>query len=324
MKRLRLYLILLGLLGAFSIYFFLSRHSGTYSPSKQEFAVADTGSVDYIVISSGSEEVNITKRRGAWLVNGKQARRESIRGLFVVISRLEVESPVSKADAGRINSGLDQLYTEVRIGMNNGNEKTYRVYYDLQSDASYMILEGSDLAFRVSVRGYRQNNLLILFNADPRFWRDNLIFSVLPAEIKAVSLLNNVQEEKSFHLARNVSGGFDIAAGMVPSSWVPASGDRVTQYLEYFYNVRFEFFRDPGNKTLIHSDIPDYSLMLELMDGQRISVELFPVAHNEDGGEPQADYDRLYARIIQGDEWLVVKYVQIDLLLKEFKYFTAL
>ncbi len=30
-----------------------------------------------------------------------------------------------------------------------------------------------------------------------------------------------------------------------------------------------------------------------------------------------------HASLIQGDEWLVVKYVQIDLLLKEFKYFAA-
>jgi hypothetical protein len=85
----------------------------------------------------------------------------------------------------------------------------------------------------------------------------------------------------------------------------------LNQYLGYFNEVRFESYLDPQRDTLSRSAGPDYILNLELLDGKRIYVESFPVS----------DFNRLYVRLARGEEWVVVKYVEIDPLLKEFKYF---
>ena len=321
MKGIRLYLILLGILLAVSIYFFMNRRSGSYAPSKREFAVTDTGSIAYVRISAYDRQVSLLKTEGVWKVDGSPVRKESIQGLYVLLSRLEVEAPVSNLLEGRIKGGIENLATEVLIGMEDGREKIYRVYFDSLSGSTFMMIEGSDIAFRVRVRGYKETNLATLFSADLRFWRDNVIFQHLPGEIMAINLRNNRQPETSFQLLRNEKGDFEVSGGAVPDQWSLAQDEKVRQYLWYFNNVRFEFFLNPAADTLEHAEDPEYVLTLEQMNRERHQIGFFPVYHVGEDGERQLDYDRLYARFERGGEWVVVKYVQIDPLLKDFKYF---
>ena len=324
MKRNRIYLILLGVLAAFSLYLFLNRRSGTYAPSKHEFAVMDTGRVESVLISAAERRVSLFRTGGSWQVNGMPARKESIRGMQVLISRLEVEAPVSGSHDKRIRTGLEEEGTEVRIGIKDGRAKSYRVFFDSLSGSTFMMLEGSDIPFRVRVRGYRKTNLAELFATDPGYWRDNVIFYHLPKDIRSVFVRDNTNAGKSFHLARNEEGAFEVAPGIVPGSWTPVREERVRQYLGYFNNVRFDSFLDPSADTLQHFEDPDIILTLELMDGERTTLQLFPVYRINEMGDRQPEYDRLYARIDRGEEWVVLKYMEIDPLLKEFDYFAGL
>jgi len=322
MKGIQLYLILFAVLAAVAVYFFLGRRPGTYTPAKGEFAVVDTGRIEWVNISTSEEEVNFLRTGYGWQVNGNPAKKESILGLYVLLTRIEVEAPVSRSLEDRIQGGLEHLSTRVRVGIADGREKAYRVYYDNQSSSTFMRMEGSDVAFRVRIRGYRQTNLAELFHSDQMFWRDNVIFHYLPGNIRGVSLRNNINPDRSFHLARNEMGEFHVASGIVPGSWEPAARKNVTQYLGYFSDVRFEAFLDPGQDTLQHASQPDRILTLDLLDGERIILELFQAYRISDNGTKFLDLDNIYARIGKGDEWIVVKYIQIDPLLKEFEYFT--
>jgi hypothetical protein len=234
---------------------------------------------------------------------------------MVLVSRLEVESPVSGAAETRIRNGLSKHATLVKISMNSGREKAYRVYHDSISGSTFMMLQGADVPLRTGIRGYRQRNIQELLPVDPGYWRDNRIFHYLPADIRSVFLQNNRSPDKSFYLARNEEGRFEVAEGTVPGTWQVASEERIGQYLGYFYDVRFESFLDPESGTLLHNESPDMVLSLELTSRETISIELFPV---------EEDFNRLYARMVPGNDWIIVKYIQIDPLLKEFEYFTGL
>jgi hypothetical protein len=324
MKGIRPYLVLLGLLTALALYFFLGRRSGTFAPSENDFAVTDTGKIESVWISFRQGEMLLERREGRWLVNGYPVRKESLRSLFMVLSRLEAGAPVSKSTDKRVREGLADHSTGIRIRMEDKREKAFRVYYDSLSASTFMVLEGSDQPFHVRVRGYRQQNLQELFPADPGFWRGKIIFHCLPSDIRYVSLINTRDPGRSFHLSRDEEGNFKVAAGKLPGSWMPATAESVSQYLGYFYDVRFESFLDPEKDTLHHSNEPEYILSLELVSRERIGVELFPVYHykgSRGGYEP--DLNRLYAHLDRGDEWIVVKYIQVDLLLKDFEYFAG-
>jgi hypothetical protein len=325
MKNIRPYLIVAGLLAALALYFFLSRRSGTYPPSDNDFAVSDTGLIAAVRITSPQGELDLERHRGHWTADGYSVREESIRALYMLLSRLEAGAPVSRSPEKRVRRGLADHATRVNILMADKREKAYRVYFDSLTASTYMILEGSDLPFRVRVRGYRQKNLQQLYRPDAGYWRDKHIFHYPPGEIRTVALLNNREPDKSFHLAKDREGKFEVAKGTVPGSWVPATEESVEQYLGYFYDVRFESFLDPSTDTLEHSEDPDFILTVELENLEKIGVRLFPVYHREgSGGSPVPDYNLLYARLDRGEEWVVVKYVQIDPLLKDFDYFSGL
>lgn len=331
-KGMRIYLVIFAVLAALAVYFFLSRRSGTYAPSDHDFAVRDTGLVTSVCISGSGMQTEIHRTGEEWRVNGYPARKEAIHGLFILISRLEVEAPVSKSIEERVLGGLGipggdpagqgtERYTGIRIGMSEGREKHYRVYYDSLSGSTFMMLEGSGIAFRVGVRGYHQSNLAGLFRPDPRFWRDNLIFHYLPDEILSVSLLYTEEPGRSFHLTRNDAGEFKIAAGKIPESWESPATEKVRQYLGYFYDVRFEAFLDPEKDTLEYQPDPGYVLKLVLTDRRQRSLELYPIYRTTVGGSRQMDYNILYGRTGEGEDWIVLKYVEVDPLLREFGYF---
>ncbi len=325
MKRIWLYLFPLALLSALALYFALGRRSGTYAPTRNEFSVTDTGRIASVEISTADADVTLYRKEGAWLVNGYPVKKGSVPALYTLLSKLEPGPPVSKALQERIREGLQGRSTLVRILMNDRQEKAYRVYYDSLSAYTFMLLEGSDLPFRVSIRGYRQKNLQELFSPHSGYWRDNLMLHCLPGDIRQIFLQNNPEPEKSFHVLRDGDGNFNVSRGILPESWIPASQEIVNQYLAYFYDVRFEKFLNPETDTLFHSDEPDYELSVELADRHSIRVELYPVSRrNYASGEFEPDYNRLYAHLVTGDEWVVVKYVQIDPLLKDFEYFADL
>jgi hypothetical protein len=299
----------------------LSKRNASYDKSDYEFAVADTGSIKAVTIIRGSDTVLLERTSGEWLVNGGKTRKESLRGLNTLVSRIEAEAPASRSIRDRILLGLIEDPKKIAITLKDGREKSYRVRYDSLSQSTYMMLDGSDIPFRVSVRGYRQKNLADLYVNEPRYWRDNTFFSYRPGEIHGISLLNIRDPGRSFHMARNESGEFEVAPGMMPGEWTPPENEKLTQYLGYFREVRFERFmhRDELN-LLIHED-PDYILKIDSRKKERTVLEFYPVFSLTSPGEKEPDLNLLCGRIKNRDEWVILKYFQVDPLLQDFEYF---
>jgi len=321
MKGIRLYLIVMGLLIALSAYLLLSRRSGSYAPSKIGFAVQDTGNIELYRIVKQGNVLQLSRTDGSWKVKGGMVREEAIRGLSVLISRIEIEAPVSKAIEERILAGFRDESTEVFIGMKDGRDKIYLVYYDSLSTSTFMMGRGSDQAFRVGLRGYRESNLAELFVGDPAYWMDNIIFQLHPGNISTLSVLHKLEPDRSFHLAKNDVGEYEIARGIMPGNWFTPNEESLTQYLSYFREVRFESFINPSADSVYFRDDPDHVITLEGNTGELHTLELFPIYQMAGGGEKLLDFNLLYGRIASIDKWILIKYVQIDPLLQEFEYF---
>jgi hypothetical protein len=324
MKGIRPYLVLLLLLAALSVYLLLSRKTGSYAPSEKEFAVTDTGEIVSVKISDRDDVASLQRAGGGWTVNGNPARKDRILGMYILVSRIEVEAPVSKPQEARVLSLMETNPTRVEIGMRKGGDKVYNICFDSVSGATFMMLRNSGIPFRVRIRGYRQTDLERLFRTDARYWRDNIMFAHRPDEIRTVSLHNKREPDRSFHLMRNEDGEFGIARGAIPAGWQSPAEESVSQYLGYFYDVRFEAFLYPGGDTLYRADSPDYILEVGLRDRTSRRLELYPDYRGRELRRDQLVLDRLTAKIGPGDEWVVVKYVQVDPLLKDFEYFAGL
>jgi hypothetical protein len=193
------------------------------------------------------------------------------------------------------------------------------VVYDEPTQASYMVLQGSEQAFRTRVRGFRETDLEKFYSADPGFWRSRILLNYTASEISSVSVLNHRFPEKSFHLSRDDRGEMKIAEGLTPQKWSDPDPARLNQYLAYFADVRFEFLSDSG--IYQHEQDPEYVLVFETTSGQRNQIGFYPLWTEGEEGEKIPENNILFASLNQEADWLVVKYVSIDLLLKEYEYF---
>jgi hypothetical protein len=322
MRRNLVYLVALALLVMLALLLLYERGPGAGDRESRDFAVSDTGSVLAVELTGGDHSLRISKENGAWKLNETSpARRESIRALLILVSRLEVLAPVSADQAGRVYAGLRESGLEVKVDAERGGSRRYRVFYDSISRATYMM--SGDAAYRVRLRGSALPDLQSLFILDERYWRENLVFHLLPSEIHMVRLDNLAEKEKGFILLRNDKGMFEISRGSMPQDWVTAREESVRQYLGYFFDVRFRSYLDPGTDTLSHGESPDYVLTVADQGNVPVVLKLYRIYRKEGPGNPKPDPDRLYGRLNDEDEWVILSYLDAGLLLKDYEYFTG-
>lgn len=328
MRRFRITLVVLALLAAVSAWLLLSRRSGTYSRSDVEFAVPDTSLILSVEIRDGERRAILTRHADSWKLNGlAPVRTDRMSGMLVLLSRLEVISPVSRSRSARISRQLQEAGKQVVIRLSRGEDREYLVFHDTaETDATYMMLDDADTPFRMGVKGYRRRDLAALYRADERYWRDNVLLNFLPDEIAAIRLQNNRDPGHTFQLARNTEGGFELATGPVPGEWSEPVAGKLRQYLGYFYGVRFEdyaFVHPDDPSPYAYDETPAYVLEVTTVAGLRTSLEFFPVFTADDSGSKKMDLNVLYVKISDGNDMVMSNYLEIDPLLKDPGYFLS-
>ncbi len=328
MNRNKITLIVLAVLVAVSAWLLLSRRSGTYARSAVEFAVKDTNLITGLEITGRGGKVMLVKHDLTWRVNGSTpVRKDRMSGMLVLLSRLEVISPVSRSRSEEVTRQLQKDGKRVIITLNKGTDREYFVFHDTtETNATYMMLKDADTPFRMGVRGYKRRDLAALFATNERYWRDNLLLHYLPEQIQYISLQNKRDPARTFHLARNAEGGFEMSTGIVPGDWFDPLTSKLNQYLGYFYGLRFDAYADLRQDAPVkyeYSDEPDFVLEVGNNTGSRISLRLFPVFTVDPAGIKKMDLNVLYAKIDDWDGMVVLKYLEIDPLLKDPGYFQS-
>ncbi len=318
----------MALLALVSAWLLLSRRPGTYARSDVAFAVKDTGRITGVEIKDSVGQVMLVKVEGTWRVNGSTpVRRDRMNGLMVMLSRLEVISPVSQSRMAEVATRLQKDGKQVVVSLDKGSDRVYFVWHDTtESDATYMLLKDADTPFRMGVRGYQRKDLSALYATDERFWRDNLLLQYLPVQIQDISLFYQRYPARTFHLARNEEGEFEMSTGTLPSEWFTPVSAKVHQYLGYFYGVRFDAYADQEDDPSWNDtccDEPDYVLEVISTEGTRTTLRLCPIFRIDAEGNRKMDLNSLYAKVDDWEEMVLVKYPEIDPLLKEPGYFQS-
>ena len=326
MNRNKITLVVLVVLVAVSAWLFLSKRSGTYARSAVEFAVLDTNLIRGVEIRGSGGKVMLVKNEFTWRLNGSTpVRKDRMSGMLVLLSRLEVLSPVSRSRSEEVSRQLQTEGKRVTITLDKGAGREYFVFHDTtETNATYMMMKDADTPFRMGVRGFKRRDLAALYNTDDRYWRDNLLLHYLPEQIQYISLQHNNEPDNTFHLARNASGGFEMSTGMVPGDWFNPVTSKLNQYLGYFYGIRFDAYVDPGQDTPLkyeYNEEPDFVLEVGSNTGDRTSLSLFPVFTLNREGIKKMDLNVLYAKIDDWDGMVVLNYMEIDPLLKDPGYF---
>lgn len=319
-----LYLLFI-LLIAVSIIMAHNKRSGRFKGDENQFAVKDTGQINLIEIRSPDNTVILERIQGNWMINGLYyAGNKKMAGLLMVISRLQVSAPVPNSIKYEIIAKLENEGKRLMVVSDQRNPHVILMYHDtLYSEATYMMLENSDQPLRIVIPGFSERNLARHFVDDINYWRDNSIFRLRENEILSVSLYDRLRPDKSFHLVNGTEDGYELFTYSDSTEVTGVLADQVAQYLSYFSSVSFDrFLSDDEITDQLNPIKKDPEKIIMVMDSRnhmtKVETFLWYVHPRDEPSQP--DINRLIA-IINDTDIVVVRYVEIDPVIKEIDYF---
>ena len=144
MKKNRLAIIMVVLLGFFSFWFIINKQKGTIKETLKDFAVADTASINKIFIAdkSGNTITLDRKTAGSWMVNGKYpVRMDVINTLLYTIKRIDIKEPIGKKAQDNVIKRLAAKAVRCEIYQHDKLVKAYYVGTETHDQlGTYMIM----------------------------------------------------------------------------------------------------------------------------------------------------------------------------------------
>lgn len=303
------------------IIFLLFRERSPFGGNNTSFATVSDKEITGIEFDDGSSTLSLRSKDGNWIVNGKyEARPGSVDFIVTILKEMEIKSPVSPElfRAEITDKGIRPVKVKV-----TGDGRTLRSFlvYKTASNAfgNIMKLREKSKPFIVYVPG-KEVEIGSAFTLNALFWQPYTAFNLLPSEISSVTLENKADPGSSFRIINNDRKFRLLANSEDLAGWDTAL---VKRYLSYFTHVPFESWAldlDVEKMRKIEASEPLYSIVVEKSDGGLAQLVLWERSAGE-GGTSEKDTDRLWARLDDNQKLCIVRYVDIDPLLKKRSYF---
>jgi hypothetical protein len=182
-----------------------------------------------------------------------------------------------------------------------------------------MKIKPSSKPFIVYLPG-SDDNIGILFSPLIRSWQPFTAFRILPSEIESVSVENHGDSASSF-LILNKGGVYSIHGD--PKESAQYDSIKIKRYVSYFTNVPFEGWDfSPGDARAGSGHEPGAFMTIKVgtRGGDTISIQLYEKQKVENG-KTIPDTDRLLGELNDGRGIFVMRYFDVDPILKKRSFF---
>jgi hypothetical protein len=269
---------------------------------------------------TGKGEKLVLERNGnTWIVNGKsEARRSGMAFIERILTEIKIKSPVSPG-----------LFEE-EIIKKNIEPVRVRVFEKKRLLNSFLVFKtGSNLygnimkitdkskPFITYVPGY-EGDIGSGFTLNELFWVPYTVFNLLPSEISSVEFDNMADPSSSFTITvknnvYSLSDANNKANG--------GDSSRVRRYISYFTFVPFESWAlglSAEESAKIRSVNPIFRISVRKSDGTEKVLTLWEKTNSETG---EKDSDRLWGKTGDREDLFILRYFDVDPLLKKRSYF---
>lgn len=285
------------------------------------FAVKEGTEITGIDLIQGRKKIILRKEGDEWRLNGTlEVRKSAVQFIIRTLSGMKVKSPVS---AEKFRSEIADMKIEpVRVNVYE-KRRVVRSFYVYKTGANIygniMKIRPSSGPFIVYLPGY-EDNIGSHFVVNELFWQPFNVFRLLPSLIESVELQNCFEKEASFTV-RNTGGIFTVydSNGIVEGC-DPA---RIKRYISYFVSVSFEswaFDLNDEQKREILASEPLYRILVKKTDGGTIKLTVRERWKYENG-EKVKDTDRVWGETDDGKGLFVMRYFDLDPVIKKKSYF---
>jgi hypothetical protein len=292
--------------------FFLFRDKTPFGKKNTSFAVSPGSEISRIEFEQGKERLVLEKKGEEWLLNGQlSTRKSSISFITRILHEMRIKSPVSQQ---LLDSAAAESHpVEVKVYQGRKRLSSFLVY-KTTSNIYGNIMKMSDRSkpFIVYVPGH-DSDIGSAFTLNELYWQPYTIFNLLPSEIAEVRLENFSDTAASFAISRQNSH-FTLQEA---TGW---DSTLVRRYLTYFTFIPFETWAlrlGETEKAEIRASDPAFRITVTPVKGERVELVLWE-RKNPDGSP---DSDRMYGTTGQTGEIFIVRYFDIDPVLKKRDYF---
>lgn len=306
----------------FSIFVYLFKERSPFGDRNTSFSTTQGNEITRIEMYQGENKLLLTKNGDMWLVNKVyEARKTAIRSLLGILEGIRIKSPVSseifrteiigkQVDPVRIN-----VYSRRRL------IKSFFVYRtDSNIYGNIMKMRPSAKPFIVYLPG-REDDIGSFFTLNELYWKPFSVFHMLPGEINSVSVKYLADTASSFTIIKK--GGEFIFSG-IPGNTGVWDSVRVRRYVSYFTSVPFESWALDIAGQEKESILKSKPLCIITVTGKdrntNTKLTVWDKIDNTDG-ERVRDDDRIYGRKDEESELFIMRYFDLDPVLKKKSYF---
>jgi hypothetical protein len=301
--------------------FVLSNSHSPFGKSNSEFASKPVTEITRIKFSQNGKDLTLEKAGEEWLINGEiKARKGGINFIIRILTEARIKSPVSPElfRSEITDKGIDPVNVQVYEGRKM--LKSFMVYKTGSNIyGNIMKMRQRAKPFIVNVPGY-EVNIGYAFTLKEQYWEPYTIFNMLPSEINSVRFENRGDSASSFRISKK-DGKYTLSGNNNDlTGWNP---ELIIRYISYFTFVPFESWAvDMTNEEKLSIDIkePDYRITVVSSTGSATILNLWERIKTENG-KKVTDSDRLIGKIKGNDDFFIVRYFDIDPVLKKRAYF---
>lgn len=321
MKKNRLIAVIGGVVIVTLLLMLLFRNRSPFGKNNTSFASEPNKEITKIEFTQGKQKLILEKEGETWLLNGKKETRKSgVLFIIKVLKEIRIKSPLSselfesEVNAKNIDPVKVKVYEKRKL------IKSFIVYKTSSNIYGNIMKMGAGAKpFIVYMPGF-EGDIGSGFTLNELFWQPYTVFNLLPSEISSVDFENKADSVNSFTIQSN-NRHYSLSDGIRNlSGWDTAL---VTRYLSYFTRIPFEswaFDLDETEKQKIKSARPLYRITVKTVSGSEIDLSLWERMTGEADSQ-QKDSDRLIGKTDSRDEFFIIRYFDIDPLLKKRSYF---
>ena len=323
--------IVLAIVAAYLIY---TQSVGTIKKELKDFAVQDTNAITKIFIADRDGQSVILEKQAdnTWMVNNKyKARQDAISMLLKTMNKIEVKAPVAKS---AFENTVALLSTKgVKVEIYTGAKKPSKVYYVGNATAdkfgTYMLLENSSVPFITHIPGF-YGFLTPRYFTDEEEWRTTELFKYNLNDIKSVEFINHEKPDSSFLLADIDTENPIVKSPIDGKIYTNIDTTNILGYLQLFESINIEFYL---NKKVPKSEqdsvikcCAKFDLTVTDVLGNKKTIRAFnkpvPEGTLDIYGKPvMYDFDKMYALINDGKDFVSIQYYVFDPLIQPITFF---
>jgi hypothetical protein len=283
------------------------------------FATGPGNEATRIEFSQEGMKLVLEKQAEGWTVNRKhEARKSGINFLLHILTEIKIKSPLSRELFKSEITDKNIAPVKVKVFEKNRLIRSFLVF-KTGTNKYGNIMKRSERSkpFILYIPGF-EGDIGSAFTLNELYWQPYTVFNLLPSEISEITLENVTDPASSFSITnkRNLYTLSDTRSLL--AGW---DTSQVRRYLSYFTWIPFEKWAlelTSEESRVIESGDPLFRLTVKRTDGAETMLTLWERTIDKSGNK---DSDRLWAKTGDKDGLFVIRYFDIDPLLKKRSYF---